>query len=169
MRLFLFTLFIFSNSVIWAQHNAKPSDSLIISGAVKQPLSFTFPDLEKYATEKINDVRITNHLGELKGTAKQLRGFSITRLLDKIVFSEANPKLLSEYYFVFVASDQYKVVYSWNELMNSDTGKQTYILTEKDGKKVSETDERILLVTPADYKTGRRYIKGLKEIMVKHI
>ena len=36
----------------------------------------------------------------------------------------------------------------------------------KDGKKLKDMEERILIITPTDFKTGRRHIKGLIMIVV---
>jgi len=79
------------------------------------------------------------------------------------------PKVLSEYYFVCIASDNYKVVFSWNEIFNSDTGKSVYIITAQDGKPATGLDNRIALVSPKDQMTGRRYVKGLQKIVVERV
>jgi len=77
--------------------------------------------------------------------------------------------VLSEYYFVCIASDNYKVVFSWNEIFNSDTGKSVYIITAQDGKPATGLDNRIALVSPKDQMTGRRYVKGLQKIVVERV
>jgi len=77
--------------------------------------------------------------------------------------------VLSEYYFVCIASDNYKVVFSWNEIFNTDTGKSVYIITSQDGKPAAETDTRIALISPKDQMTGRRYVKGLQRIVVERV
>ena len=79
------------------------------------------------------------------------------------------PKVLSEYYFVCIASDNYKAVFSWNEIFNNDTGKSVYIITEQDGKPATALDNRIALVSPKDQMTGRRYVKGLQKIVVERV
>ena len=77
--------------------------------------------------------------------------------------------MLSEYYFVFAASDGYKVVYSWNELFNTSVGESVYLVTEKDGKTITEMDDSILVVSTKDFKTGRRNVKGLASIAVMRV
>jgi len=90
-------------------------------------------------------------------------------ILDKVEIDSETPKVLSEYYFVCIASDNYKVVFSWNEIFNNATGKSVYIITSVDGKPASTSDSRIALVSPKDQMTGRRYVKGLQKIVVERV
>ena len=62
------------------------------------------------------------------------------------------------FYFVFIASDGYRVVFSWNEIYNTETGNNFFIVTEMEGKKLYDVDQRIIFISTADLKTGRRYI-----------
>ena len=75
----------------------------------------------------------------------------------------------SKIYFVFKASDGYKVVFSWNEIYNTDSGNNFFIVTELEGKKLKELEQRIMFISTADLKTGRRYIKGLEKIEVRQV
>ena len=90
-------------------------------------------------------------------------------LLGSVDFKSESPKTVSEFYLTLIASDGYKVVFSWNEIFNTEVGDHTYLITEKDGKKIQDLNERILVLSASDYKTGRRYIKGLQEIVVGRV
>ena len=151
---------------VCAQKDIKPSDEFVISGQIAHELTFSLADLEKMPSKKIDDIVITNHLGEAKGTAKNMKAILLKSLLEKIEFKSESPKVLSEFFFTFIATDNYKVVYSWNEIFNTSTGDNIYLITEKDGKKLSEMADRILVITSSDQKTGRRNIKGLNKIVV---
>lgn len=126
-------------------------------------------DIEKYPSKKIGDIIITNHLGEPRGIAKQLTGILMRDLMKDLELNAESPKLFSEFYLTFVAIDNYKVVYSWNEIFNSPTGDNLFLITSRDGKKIEEMEERILILTPTDFKTGRRHIKGLSKIVVNRV
>lgn len=143
-----------------------PSDQLIISGKVEKEQVFTIADLMRLPMQNIGDVLITNHLGEPRGTTKNMRGVLLKDVFAQISIQAESPKVLSEFYLVMIASDGYKVVFSWNELFNSPTGEKAYLVLEKEGKAGMEMPERILLICPSDYKTGRRYVKGLSRIVV---
>jgi hypothetical protein len=164
--LFLFILYPMVNQ---AQENVKQTLMFEVTGEIRQPLKFRAEDLGKWKAEEIGNVVITNHLGEPKGTAKDMKGVKIKDLLAALELNAANPRQNSTFYFVFTAVDGYKVVYSWNELFNSPMGEKVYIVTSKEGKSLTEMSESMLVVTPSDYKTGRRYIKGLASIDVRKI
>ncbi len=154
---------------VWGQKTDQSTNNFVVTGQIKKELNFTLTDIEKYPSKTIGDVTITNHLGEPRGTAKQLTGILIKDLLKDLELNEESPKRFSEFYLTFVAVDNYKVVYSWNEIFNSPTGDNLFLITSKDGKKFKEIEERILILTPTDFKTGRRYIKGLSKILVKRV
>ncbi|SFB68785.1 hypothetical protein SAMN04487891_101408 [Flagellimonas taeanensis] len=126
-------------------------------------------DIEKHPSKPIGDVVITNHMGEPRGTAKQLKGILVKELLDDMELQEESPKRFSEFYLTFVAIDNYKVVYSWNEIFNSPTGDQLFVITSRDGKDIKDMPESILILTPTDFKTGRRHINGLSKILVERV
>jgi hypothetical protein len=157
---------VLTSFLVRGQKTIKPADTLRVSGKIKTELAFTLSDFDKFSSNKISDITITNHLGEPKGTAKNLKGFLLKSLLDKIEYPSENPKLLSEFYFVFLASDGYKVVFSWNEIYNTETGNNLYLITEE-GKGIKDMPDRILIISTKDFKTGRRFIKGLERIMVE--
>jgi hypothetical protein len=150
-----------------AQEQVKQTSSIIINGRVKSPKTFTADAIRQYKIYNVGDVEITNHKGEVKGTAKELSGILLRDLLQSIEPDAESPKALSEYYFTCIASDGYKVVFSWNELFNTATGNTVYIVTSKDHKSIEALDESILLISTADVRTGRRYVKNLQSIIVR--
>lgn len=99
-------------------------------------------------------------------SGRDLKNLYLRKVLSDVKFAVDSPKQLSEFYLTLIASDGYKVVYSWNEIFNSATREQTFFVTEKEGKELKEQPERILMVTKLDEKTGRRYVKGLEQIIV---
>ena len=147
----------------------KVTSSFTVSGEVFSPLTVSVMDLKKWKTVAMGDLVITNHLGEKKSEASGLKGILLKEILETVEIKSENPKVLSEYYFVFVASDGYKVVYSWNELFNTSVGESVYLVTEKNGKTITEMDDSILVVSTKDFKTGRRNVKGLASIEVRRV
>lgn len=148
------------------KHEVKPTESFTVSGAVEKELTFRVGDLVKLPAVSLPDVVITNHLGEPRGTAKGLKGVKVKDILADMMIKAESPKAFSEYLLTFIASDGYTVVYSWNELFNSPTGDNCFLITEKEGQWLGEMPERLLVITTTDFKTGRRHIKGLSQIVV---
>lgn len=145
----------------------EPTKSFVISGEVKKPVTVTITDILKLEEVPIVDIVITNHLGEKKSNAYGLKGVLLKDILQLAEIKSESPRLLSEYYFVCKAKDNYTVVYSWNELFNSPTGDSAFIVTERDGKRIEDMDDSILMMSTTDFKTGRRYLKSLTSIEVK--
>ena len=153
--------------VVFAQKEVKPTSEFVISGEVKTAVTITVADLKKLKSQSISDVIITNHLGEKKSEARGLKVILLKSVVEKAEINAESPKVLSEYYFVCKANDGYKVVFSWNELFNTTVGESAYIITEKEGKGIDKMTDSILLLSPNDFKTGRRHLKALASIEVR--
>ncbi len=169
MRKFsLGVIIVFSTLIAFGQKETKPTSSFVITGEIKSGVTITTEDLKKWTAHSIGDVTITNHLGEKKSEAKGLKGVLLRDVLSSVEFKSETPKGLSQYYFVCKANDGYTVVYSWNELFNTAVGDAAYIVTEKEGKPASAMEEAVLMISPKDFKTGRRHVKALASIDVRH-
>lgn len=165
----LIGIFFLASCSINAQRTISPSESLKIEGKIKAEKTFSIDELDTFPKVAINDQTIYNHKGEEKGSAKNMKGVLLKTVLADIKFDYEKPKELNEFYFVFVATDGYKVVFSWNEIYNTEAGNNFYIVTEMEGKKLKDMEQRILFISTADLKSGRRYIKALEKIEVKKI
>jgi len=170
MRSILFLVLAFTVFSASAQkENIPTTENFSIEGKVRKSLSLSLADLSSYKSYSIDSIVITNHLGERKSSLKKVKAVLLKDILDKVEIDAETPKVLSEYYLVCIASDNYKVVFSWNEIFNCDTGKSVYIITAQDGKPATGLDNRIALVSPKDQMTGRRYVKGLQKIVVERV
>ena len=167
MKQILALIIIFACNSLLAQNEIKTTTSFTITGEVKTSIIITIADLAKWKQQTIGDVIITNHLGEKKSEAKGLKGILLKEILESVEIKSESPKVLSEYYFVCKATDGYKVVFSWNEIFNSKVGESVFIVTEKNGVSASKMNDSILLLSPNDFKTGRRHVKSLSTIQIK--
>ncbi len=152
-----------------AQNNFKPTNTINIVGDIKESMTIKEADLLKCPLHDIGDLTIYNHLGEQKSIQKKLKGVLVKDVLGKLELNTPGPRQLSEFYFTVLASDGYKVVFSWNELFNSPTGDHIFFIVERDGININQLDERLLLVTTTDFKTGRRHVKNVSQIQVSRV
>lgn len=125
--------------------------------------------LNSYPLKTIGDIKVTNHLGEFKHQDDQLKGVLLKDILIHSELLASSPKLFSRFYFVCVGADGYKVVYSWNELFNTETGNHVFIIMEKNGIKAGKMPESIQMTSMTDFKTGRRYLHNLDKIIVGEV
>ena len=160
---FFITCSFFTN----AQELIKPSSEFVISGDIVKEKKISINDLDSFQEKSIDDVSIINHAGIFKEKISGLKGILLKDILQKVTLNAAFPKNFSEYYFVFLATDGYKVVYSWNEIFNAETGNHLFLITQKNGFTIKNMPDRMLILTTSDFKTGRRHIKGLNSIIVK--
>lgn len=165
LLLVAFTVF----NLIATAHDITPTKEFKVHGDVKAEKVVTIEELLKMNQATLNDVNIKNHKGDEKSTIKGLKGVLLKDVLKDVAFVYEKPKELSEFYFVFTASDGYRNVYSWNEIYNTTIGDQLYIITQRDGMSITDMDSRIQVISLADINSGRRYLKGLASIEVRKV
>jgi hypothetical protein len=158
-----------SAAPLFAQHDVPPTAEFKVTGAVKKEMKYTTSDILRFSQDSLGDVVIRNHRGEPKGVAKQLKGILLKNLLDSAGIVADKPKDYSELVITLIASDDYRNVYSWNELFNTDIGNHVYIVTTMDGKSMDQMTDRILVLSLADINLGRRHLKGLARIEIKKV
>lgn len=167
MKTFITAFLLLITSPVFCQDADCKTKEFTITGTIAADKIITSTMLAGLTAMAIPDIIITNHKGEVKRTIKGLKGVLLKDILQQVEIKSSSPKTLSEFYLVFTACDGYKVVYSWNEIFNSATGNNIFIVTQKEGKGIEDIEEGIISVTPTDEKTGRRYVKGLASITVK--
>ena len=148
---------------------AQESKQFTIEGKVKHTLTVNLADLKQYKPVSLDSVTIFNHLMQHKGSIKNIKGVLSKDILAKVEIDTDSPKKLSEFYLVFTATDNYKVVYSWNEIFNSPTGNQLLVLTSYDTHPAKAEKGIIAIITPSDFATGRRFVKGLSKINILQV
>ena len=161
-----FLLFCFGFLFLQGSIAQKTSESITVSGDVQKEETIDITKLSGYTTVHVDSLHIYTHDMQPKGLMKNIDGVLLKDILSAIPFNNENPKVLSEYYIECQATDGYKVLFSWNEIFNSETGKQVMIITRKNGMNASQLDDRIALITPTDQATGRRYVKWLNRIII---
>ena len=169
MKIRILLICILTNLSVYGQRKINSTDSFKIQGKIKSEQVFTLTQLDSFPKQVLKDQILYNHKGEIKDTVKNCKGVLLKTILEKTEFVYDKPKELNEFYFVFIASDGYKVVFSWNEIYNTEIGNNLFVITELQGKKLKDIEQRIILTSTSDLKTGRRYIKGLEKIEVKKI
>jgi hypothetical protein len=164
MKYFLFFCF---GLIFFQTSNAqKSSENFTVSGEVLKEETIDIAKLSGYAQVHLDSLRIYTHDMQPKGLMKNINGVLLKDILSAIPFNNENPKVLSEYFIECQATDGYIVLFSWNEIFNSETGNHVMIVTSKNGTNITQLDDRMALVSPTDKATGRRYVKWLNRIII---
>jgi len=169
MRTLLLFSFLAMTVSLSAQKKIEITDQFTIEGKVKSQITFSLKDLNVFAHKLIDSIIIYSHLMEPRKTIMNIKGVLLKDILDKAGIDVSSPKLLSEFYITCSASDNYKVVFSWNEIYNSAIGEHIMIIIGSDGKTGDQMTDRIALLSAADRATGRRYVKGLQKIVIEQV
>jgi hypothetical protein len=164
MKYFLF--FCFGLLLFQTSKAQNTSESFTVSGEVLKAETIDIAKLSGYTQVHLDSLRIYTHDMQPKGLMKNINGVLLKDILSAIPFNNENPKSLSEYYIECVATDGYIVLFSWNEIFNSETGKHVMTITSKNGTNAGQLDDRIALISPTDQATGRRYVKWLNRIII---
>ena len=163
-----FILFLFLGTTALAQEPLKQTLSFTIGGDVKNKSVITMDSLNNYPVKVIGDIKVTDHLGTFKHEDDQLKGVLLKDILSHTVLL-GTPKLYSRFYFACIGNDGYAVVYSWNELFNTEVGNHVFIIMEKNGIKADKLPESLQMTSMLDVKTGRRYLHNLDKIIVSQV
>ena len=161
----LLVLFLFFSSAALAQETVTQTRQFKITGKVKTESVITMDSLNSYPLKEIGNIKVTDHTGAFKHQDDQLKGVLLKDILNHSTWL-LTPHLFSSMYFTCVGADGYKVVYSWNELFNTEIGDNVYIVMEKNGIKADQLTSSIQMVSMLDYKTGRRYLHNLEKVEV---
>ena len=159
-------LLLFVGVSVFAQEPLKQTLSFSIGGKVKNVSVITMDSLNNYPLKVIGDIKVTDHTGQLKHEDDQLKGILLKDILNHTQLDTKSPKLFSRFYYTCVGNDGYAVVYSWNELFNTEVGNHVFIVMEKNGIKADKLPESIQMSSTMDFKTGRRYLHNLDKIVV---
>ena len=169
MKKIIGILGLFIANVLCAQHKTVSSDLFTIEGKVKTVVQFKLEEAASYKSVFYDSIVVNNHLGVRKSVLKKVKGILLKDVIAKASFDISDPKPLSEYFITCIATDGYKVVFSWNEVFNSTVGDKLIVITESDGKPSTGSTHRIAIISPADHATGRRYVHSVQKIVVDRV
>jgi hypothetical protein len=150
-------------------HAQQPSLAISVEGRIKNPKTLSLEILKKFTLHTIDSLQIYNHQMIPKSMPRNIKGVLLKEVLKEIEFDAETPTVLSQYYIVCTATDNYKVVFSWNELFNSPAGDKILLVIGKNGMSAEQDKDGIMLVSPSDSATGRRYVKELSKIIIQRV
>lgn len=165
MNKFLYLFLLLLSQSIYGQNGKPVTNEFIITGKVKNERTITISDLQHFPAIVINDIN-TSCTPKKEEKTKTVKAVLLKNVLDSVQFDYKEKRMLGQYYFLFVSADGYKIVFSFNEIYNTEIGNNLYVVTELDEKKIEELDSRILVLSTKDIRGGSRNIKGLSKIVV---
>ena len=150
-----------------AQTAAPPTLKLTVSGSVANPLALGVDDLARLPVQTIEDVRQVRVGGTAAGGGDQVRRYRGVLLRDVLAAARPVEKErhdLRQSIVVATATDGYKAVFSWAELLLSPVGDGVFVIFERDGAPLAPTEGPLALVSLRDTQPGPRHVKWLAKI-----
>lgn len=158
-------LLLISSQIFGQISPSSPTSSFTVKGKVKKEKSITLEDLKKYPNQILNNVN-TSCSPKNEERSNNVKVVLLKSVLDSVEYDYQKSRNLNQFYFLFVAADGYKIVFSFNEIYNTEIGNNLFIVTENDGNMVGDMNNRILLLSTKDLKGGSRNMKWLSKIIV---
>jgi len=149
-----------------SQGNLIHTDFFVLRGEIKNPQNITMAGLSEFKTKDLNDVVTINSQGEERGTYKAVKGVLLKDVLQKVQLNMAKPSQQYGFYVECTATDGYKTVFTWNELMNTPNGENIFIVTARDGKAIANLDDRIAILQLTEPGKGHLNIKAVQQITI---
>lgn len=141
--------------------------SIQVIGRVASPQELTLADLREMESEEFKDLFIVCGTGTPRDTIGSCRGVLIEKIIQKADVIREDHNDTKKTVIVATASDGYKVVFSWQEVFNTVIGGGVAVLTERDGRPLDETRDRMDLISTHDYYAGSRFVRDVRQIEVR--
>ncbi len=143
------------------------TSQLIIDGVVKNPLKLNVDELRKKEMVTLNGVPMRCSETRIKSEGDQYSGILLRDLLEEAEVDIESHREKNHLYLVASASDDYHVVFSWHEVMNTSVGDGVLVFLNKNGNPIDVDEGYIAMISAADQFTCARHIKWLQSITVQ--
>lgn len=160
-KLLLILLFLTS---LFSKDVSYETNELKIEGLVEKKLVLNMDKLQE-----INDLRTGSKIITLTKNDTTYEGVLLKEIIDQAKINIKSRKDLNKVYIMAIASDNYKVLFSWNELFNSKIGDNVLIFLKKNGKLLDKNEGKLALISVEDINENPRHIKWLEKIIVNKI
>jgi len=160
-KLLLILLFLTS---LFSKDVSYETNELKIEGLVEKKLVLNMDKLQE-----INDLRTGSKTITLTKNDTTYEGVLLKEIIDQAKINIKSRKDLNKVYIMAIASDNYKVLFSWNELFNSKIGDNVLIFLKKNGKLLDKNEGKLALISVEDINENPRHIKWLEKIIVNKI
>lgn len=143
--------------------------SVSVSGIVEHALTLSVADLRATPPAQIVELRLAGGGGSDAAKPSVVRGVRLRDLVEQAKIVTRDHNTVKKIAIIATASDNYKAVFSWNELFNTDIGDSVLVVFERDGKPLTIEEGPLALVSGKDLRSGPRHVKWLQAIEVRQI
>lgn len=142
------------------------SSVLRVTGRVPRPVAFGMKELRAMEIESFDDLFVVCGDGDPKGRIGSCSGVLLENIIRRADVLKEEHDDTKKMFLVASARDGYKVVFSWQEVFNTEVGGGVMVILEKDGRPLDALRERFDLISAQDFHMGSRYVKDVNNIEV---
>lgn len=148
------------------------SDKLEVMGLVDRPTILTIDSLKKLNVYTSGPFHVKSRTGDVRQEFKSFKAVLLKEIVKRAGIKIENASEMARYnyekgsyYIVLTATNGYRVMYTYNELMFTTVGDHAMVLFEGNGKEIT-TGGKIMGFCTTDTITGARNIWWMKSIEV---
>jgi DMSO/TMAO reductase YedYZ molybdopterin-dependent catalytic subunit len=145
---------------------AQETSCLELKGSLLKGRAFNRNDLSALPHTEITETRRVGVDQQQDTLLIKYRGVLLRDLLNAAAFQEKERYDFRKTIVIAKARDGYIALFTWGELFNTKLGDQVLVITEVDGKSLTEAEGPCVLRSLGDIKPGPRHVKWLSQIEV---
>lgn len=152
---------------VLAQNAAKPSETLSLQGgALRQQRVLSTADLGRQPPQAmVSFVQSRGEPGhETRSTA---RGVRLAHLIEQAGLTEAARVDWKNLLVTVTATDGYRAMFTWAELINTPAGQDVLVLFERDGQPLDAREGRMAVLATGDLRLGPRHVRNAMLVEVR--
>jgi DMSO/TMAO reductase YedYZ molybdopterin-dependent catalytic subunit len=146
-------------------HAADAVGVVTVAGDVKKALVVDVDALRALPADAQVSFRVDRQVNGQSHNASVVNGVRLIALLERAGLDERDRFDWRKTVVIAIARDGYRAAFSWPELSNTAPGAQVMVGYERDGAPLA--DGPLVVLAPADTRTGPRHVKWLQRIEVR--
>ncbi len=145
---------------------AQPADVVDVVGAVRQPLRLDAPALAAFPADAQANADLTRRVDGSERVTR-LRGVRLAAVLERAALDERDRLDWRKAVVLATATDGYRAVFSWPELVNTEAGRQVLLVYERDGAALDAREGAVALHALGDLRGGPRHVRNLVRLEIR--